>query len=445
MKRVLLILLGVAVVIGLAVALLLASGARPVRTVVTVGGMNVELLQVLPSGQQFTTEKKWHALAKKVLPYRFQSWIPASSSGSCSSGANSITVYIQVTSTNGVPVNGLPWENYRAESLDGELFSAEGGHCSFGGGMGGSPQIFGLSLRTFPRRDRSFILRFTKYDGTELGSLIVANPLTGPLPEWTPRPMPQTATNGDVTVTLKGVTQRGFRHQSYLATDFDVVSTNALWSGTRVTYTSFSDATGNEGSRLSFKEPAWKLVATLHRTEAKRMLDSEKLILADIVPPGAGSVTVTNTSAVLAGVGLRVLAIAGPGMLYRTNEATWAAFPPPHPGDYAYGTSGSSSYNTTHEQHWGFSTPFLIIDLDSTAMKDGAQLFYHGYGPDGRSLGDEHTTGYNTDSKGRQTRAIAFEKWTNGPLAKLEILVSQPKQFEFMINPANVKTNEVKR
>ena len=400
---------------------------------------------MLPSGKQFTTAKKWHAVAKKMLPYRYQSWIPSSSSGSCSSGSNSVTVYLQVTPTNGGTVVQLPWENYRAESLDGEVFSVEGGHCSFGGGTGGSPQIFGLSLRTFPRRDRSFILRFTKYDGTDLGAIKVPNPMNGPFREWTPHPLPQTATNGDVVLTLKGVVRHGSGHRSSLVPDFDLVSTNALWSGTRATYTGYSDATGNEGSHLSIKEPAWKVTATVHRKEASRLLDSEKLILTNIVAPDAGAFVLMDQNAILTGVGVRVSALSGPAMLYRTNSAGWAVKSLDRPQDYPNGTSGFSSDGKTTVQHWGYGKPFLILESDATAMTDGAQLFYRAFGVDGRELGSEHTTGYSTDLKGWQTRAIGFDKWTNGTIARLEILLSRPKLFEFVINPGNVKTNEVKR
>lgn len=445
MKRVLLILFGVAVVIGLAVALLLASGARPVRTAIMVGGMKVEVLQVLPSGKQFTTEKKWHALAKRVLPYRFQRWIPSATSGSCSSGSNSITVYIQVTSTNGTRINSLPWENYRAESVDKEIFTVEGGSCSFGGGIAGVPQVYGLSLRSFPRREREFILRFTEYDGTDLGSIRVANPLNGPFPEWKPRPLPQPSTNGDVVLTLKGIVRHGSGHRAYFAADYALASTNVLWSGNRVTYTSYSDATGNQGPRMSFKEPAWKVTATVHRQDASRMLDSEKLILTNIVAPDAGTFGLMDHEAVLAGVGVRVAALSGPAMLYRTNSAGWAVMSLDRPQDYAYGTSGSSSDGKTTVQHWGYGKPFLILETDSTSMTDGAQLFYRAFGENGRDLGSEHTTGYSTDSRGWQTRAIGFDKWTNGTIARLEIMLSRPKVFEFVIDPANVKTNEVKR
>ncbi len=445
MKRVLLILLGVAGVVAVAVALLLVSGVRPVRTSTTVGGMQVELLQALPAGKQFTTAKEWHALAKRLLPSRYQSWIPSSSSGSCSSGSNSITVYLQVTPPNDGTVTRLPWENYRAESLDGEIFSVEGGSCSFGGGTAGAPQIYGLSLRSFPRREREFLLRFTKYDGTELGSIKVPNPTRAKFPEWTPRPLPQTATNGDVLLTLKGVVQRGSGHRAYLIADYDLVSTNTLWAGNRVTYSGYSDATGNEGLLLSFKEPAWKVTATVHRKEAHRLLDSEKLILTNLVAPDAGAFVLMDNNAVLAGVGLRVATLSGPAMLYRTNSTGWAVKPLDKPQDYAYGTSGSSSDDRTTVEHWGYGKPFLILETDATAMTEGAQLFYRAFGEDGRELGSERATGYRTDSRGWQTRAISFDKWTNGTVARLEILLSRPKVFEFVIDPADVETNEVKR
>ncbi len=429
---------------ALVVALLVAWD-RARENMIVIGGFRVSFVGVAMHGKQFTTEKKWHALAKRVLPYRYQSWIPASSSGSCSSGSNSITVYLQVTPPNGGTVTQLPWENYRAESLDGEIITGESGSCSFAGGTAGAPWIYGLSLRSFPRRQREFILRFTKYDGTDLGSIKVPNPIKATFSEWTPRPVPQTATNGDVVLTLKGVVRHGSGHRSYLVADYDLVSTNTPWSGTRATYTGYSDATGNEGLHLSFKEPAWKVTATVHRKEAHRLLDSEKLILTNIVAPDAGAFVLMDNNAVLAGVGLRVATLSGPAMLYRTNSTGWAVKPLDKPQDYAYGTSGSSSDGRTTVQHWGYGKPFLILETDASAMTEGAQLFYRAFGEDGRELGSEHTTGYSTDSQGWQTRAISFDKWTNGTVARLEILLSRPKLFEFVIDPANVKTNEVKR
>ena len=445
MKRSLLILLGIAVAISLAVALLLASGARPVRTATTVGGMNVELLQVLPAGKQFTTEKPWHSWAKRILPVRYQKWIPNSSSGSCSSGTNSITVYLLVGKTNGAAGIKLPWESYRAESLDGEAFASEGGSCSFGGGMRGAPQINGLSLRAFPRRDPAFILRFTKYDGTILGALRVPNPLKRSFSDWTPLPLPQASTNGDVVLSLKEISLKGYEVRRFLSPEFALVSDNPLWSGTKVTYTTYRDATGNEGFPLSRKEPAWRVVATVHRTETKRMQDGEKLILTNLVAPGAGTFILQSEEAVLAGVRMRTSVLAGPGMLYRTNSSNWAAAPFTQNEGVSYSTSGSMSSGNTQVRHWGYGRPFLLIEIDGATLPDGTQLFCHAYDTEGRPLGPERTGGYDTDKNGWQTRAIAFENWTNGALSRLEILVSRPKIFEFLIDPATVKTNAVKR
>lgn len=445
MKRVLLILLGVALVIGLAVALLMASGARPVRTATTIGGIEVELLQALPSGKQFTTEKPWHSWAKRILPFRYQKWIPNSSSGSCSSDTNSITVYLLVGTTNGAAVNQLPWESYRAESLDGEIFASEGGSCSFGGGMAGAPKINGLFLRAFPRRDPAFILRFTKYDGTVLGALRVPNPVKRSFSDWTPLPVPQAATNGDVVLNLREISLKSYEVWRFLSPEFALVSDNPLWSGTKVTYTTYRDATGNEGFPLSRKEPAWRVVATVYRTETKRMQDGEKLILTNLVAPAAGTFTLQSEEAILAGVRMRTTVLAGPGMLYRTNTSNWGAAPFTQNEGVSYSTSGSSSDGKTQINHWGYGRPFLLIETDSATLPDGTQLFCHAYDTEGRPLGPERTGGYDTDKNGWQTRVISFENWTNGALSRLEILVSRPRIFEFLIDPSAVKTNAVKR
>ncbi len=444
MKRVL-ILVGLVAFLGLAGVLVFLSATKAPRNTTVIGGVTVSVIDVLPAGKTFTTVKKWHPWVRKVLPARFQKWIPFSSSGSCSSGSNSVTVYLELASPSAPWMGQLPWENYRAESLDGEVFAGEGGSCSFGGGMAGAPRIHGLALRAFPRRDKEFILRFTKYDGTQLGSIRVPNPVKGPFPNWKPLPMPQVITNGDVTLTLRSLTMRGPTNRPYISPDYMLDSGNPNWNGIRVTYTTYLDATGNEGFPLSKREPAWRIRAIVHRSEARRMLDEEKLVLANLAAPADGTFAFLSTNTVLAGVGLRTAVISGRGTLYRTNSTGWAAEPFTQNEAPGYSTSGSSSYGNTEVHHWGFGRPFLLLETDSATMPDGTQLFYHAFDADGRELGPEQSNGYSTDKNGWQTRAVSFEKWTNGTLSRLEILVSRPKIFEFLVNPADTKTNTAAR
>src|ERR1017187_6987509 len=66
---------------------------------------------------------------------------------------------------------------------------------------GVSLQSFVLSA--FPRRDKETILRVRPYQGTVVkGEFVLTNPVPGTITNWTPLPLPQTQSAGDLEVTL---------------------------------------------------------------------------------------------------------------------------------------------------------------------------------------------------------------------------------------------------
>ena len=76
------------------------------------------MLDAKVGGAQFTTEKPWHRLARRLLPWQWQSWVPMPSSGSCSSGSNSITVYLEVLDPSGLNLATSPQPWSATEALD---------------------------------------------------------------------------------------------------------------------------------------------------------------------------------------------------------------------------------------------------------------------------------------------------------------------------------------
>ena len=66
---------------------------------------------------------------------------------------------------------------------------------------GVSLQSFALSA--FPRWDKETILRVRPYRGTVVkGEFVLTNPLPGTFAQWTPKPLPNTESDGDLEVTL---------------------------------------------------------------------------------------------------------------------------------------------------------------------------------------------------------------------------------------------------
>ena len=63
--------------------------------------------------------------------------------------------------------------------------------------------IQGFRLDAFPRWDKETILRVQLYRGAiSKGHFVMTNPVPGPVANWTPKPLPDTESDGDLEVTL---------------------------------------------------------------------------------------------------------------------------------------------------------------------------------------------------------------------------------------------------
>jgi hypothetical protein len=64
-------------------------------------------------------------------------------------------------------------------------------------------EIQGFKLLAFPRWDKETILRVRPYRGTVVkGEFVITNPVPGTFAQWTPKPLPDTESDGDLEVTL---------------------------------------------------------------------------------------------------------------------------------------------------------------------------------------------------------------------------------------------------
>ncbi|HUB87816.1 MAG TPA: hypothetical protein VMB22_07985 [Verrucomicrobiae bacterium] len=122
--------------------------------------------------------------------------------------------------------------------------------------------IIGIQLNAFPRHDRSFYLRFASWGNggqrVSKDQFVISNPARGKtFPQWTPEPLPDTQSDGDLNVTLTKLVYgvQGFNggvgsatdpmHKAVLAA-FHMEqngSTVTNWEPVRI---ETSDATGND-------------------------------------------------------------------------------------------------------------------------------------------------------------------------------------------------------
>ena len=422
MKRRIIIIAVLALVAPLVVVLLVALN-RATESTIDVGGFRVSVLGVASPGKPFTTEKNWHPWARKILPGRFQKWIPTPETLTLDS-ANKGSVFVVLEAASRTAPTGATlwkgWQVVEVQSLAGENFGTQALLYPGDTRPGGS-RLWFAPIESFPRRDAAFRLKLLTIDGSELGSLRVPNPVRGSFPVWTPRALPQTVTNGDVTLTLKTLgTASMWRFQipgaqvpGRSSAEYEVKSENPLWKAARVSQSTFHDATGNEGFPLPRSESAWRVSARVLPADPWKMPDAPRLTVTNVPTATPGKHTLQTTNPTVGGVFLQLVAINMPKTWFDTN----------------------SGPRTSQARPW------VEIRTARNSIDPTMELLCHAFGPDQRDLGYGNSMPISYDPPGSMTLSFLFDDWTNGPLSRLEILVCRPKVFEFFVNPADVKTN----
>lgn len=418
-------------IIAIVVFLILLRGDHA-RLVELPDGKTIELLGTTVGGQIFNTEKRWQKLARRFLPNRWQSWIPNAMTGSCGSGSNSITVFLRVSDPTGARIFGTPWQHYGAEDSDGFRYTREGGYCSFGGGA--SDQVIGLSLQAFPRRESSFRLHFYDADDAVMTSLTVPNPVKGPFPQWEASPLPQSTTNGPVVLTLESIEYYTNSTWKSIRPRWKLASADPEWKRARARYSVLSDATGNSAQWLSPREPAWRLHTVVHREHEDDFRRDERWSVDQIKVPAEDGFTPIDQETNLRGVTILAKVISSAGKLTVTNGVS-RGHTPFRPGDGSHSTTSSGNLRT---ESWSAEKPFVLLEARNVQPDDEIRITL--FDDLGQKINLEDNHGYSGSSAGGRMYAPQFELPPGTKSLSLEIILSRPLIFDFMVNPKDVQT-----
>ncbi len=417
----------VAVVVALGVWLF---GANQGRSVTLPNGSTVELLGTRVGNAPFTTEKKWESIARKILPVQLQRWLPPISSVcSSSSGSNSVTVYLHVVNPSRTASGTLPWQGYVAEDENGFRYPGGGGYCSSSDFSGNT--WCGLTLSAYPRRQREFLFHFLGPNGAVLASLRAPNPVRGPFPEWQPQPIPQTQTNGPVRLTLESMEEVRDGQWHYPRLKFHLQAADPAWAKAEERYSTLVDSTGNEGSFLSRREKVWKLKTSVFRERAQDFATNEQNVLTNITLPTAGNFVMVDRSADCAGVGVKVLVLAGAGTFGISNGVTRFMLPP----GQGSGSHSSSSWGTNTTESWDISTVSLMVEARN--MQGDDEMQFHVRDDTGQEL-KVAANGYDVMNSGSRMYKPPFSLTEGAKFVTVQVIVSRPLRFEFLVNPADI-------
>jgi hypothetical protein len=410
-----------------------ALADRRARFVTFPDGSRVEFLGAVMGSGTFTTDNVWHRLARRYLPARIQSWLPAVID--CSglySDSNSATIILRLN--NPTSVSGrAPWSGYTPADQNGFRYPGNGGYSVRSDARGN--YTYAIGLRSFPRWEPKFSLHFADMNGVDVATLQVPNPTPGPFPVWQPSPLPQTRTNGPVTLTLGSLTEKlqtdGKAY--YLSPKFNVRSVHPAWADAEANFQELLDATGNEGMLLSPREPAWKLRALVFRKRPKDFAANEQLVLTNLALPAPGQFQSLDQSADCNGVGVKVLVLAGAGSFGLSNGVTRFMQPPPQGTGGAFSSTVGNGYSV---ETWGSSTPFLLVEVRNAQPDDDIQI--HLLDNSGREEKIE-TSRNGTASSALSIYKFAFDPPQGTKFVTLTLVVNRPLLFDFLVDPADVR------
>jgi hypothetical protein len=414
---------------ALALALPRIRAARKGNFANLAGGARLELAGTSIGGATFTTDKPWMARARKILPGALQRWLPTVFTGICGNGSNSLTVWVRVSPAGAVtPVS---WGRASTEDDSGFSYAEGSGYCSMGSG-----QLTGMTLRAYPRRQKDFLFHLLDAQGATVATFRVPNPAAGPFSEWQPLPLPQTATNGPVTLTLRGLERRqGWINQPYVSGSWKAESVQPGWSNATVRYWTLLDATGNEGQQLSPREPAWKFRAQVMRPNPGDFAPAEKLVLTNLPLQAAGHFLAMDQTNLAAGLTINVSVLCGAGCLAITN-GTSRSMSSDLQGWTGHTTYGRSSNGDLLVEMWGATNSFFLVEAANTQAGD--EIHFYLRDDLGRDVKIQ-ANGWSGGLTGGRVYQPTFSAPADAKFVTLEVIVDRPLVFDFLVNPREVQ------
>ncbi|MCA9111996.1 MAG: hypothetical protein KDA52_18735, partial [Planctomycetaceae bacterium] len=266
----------------------------------------------------------------------------------------------------------------------------------------------------------------------------------GGAPTWTPQPMPQTATDGDIAVTLESLPTHRIQeknqpeHLPRIVVEPKVVTERGgqptdEWG---VLQYEFEDALGNRGDsyncQLSPHEAAWKLKLRLFRNDDASFDASDVLNLHDQPIPAIDTIARIDESFVNGGVNARVLAICGSGQTTVKFRSM---------------LSNSSSFGTSSSDRW---KPRIETDLMGSKSQSRIEsqlpivvVQTSGRTPDDRvslSVSDQAGNPIETRQHAHhEPLFFQFDPPAGTESVNLRLIIQRARNVEFLVEPPKMQ------
>jgi hypothetical protein len=287
-------------------------------------------------------------------------------------------------------------------------------------------------FEAFPRREPTLSFRLYEKDGKLLMEKSFPNPgYRTDFPTWTPEELPLTKKGEGLEVTLKSLMPMSKWRQ--VSPTIEVRSDDPSWENPRSTHT-WTDATGNAGEWLSPFEPAWKLHLRLRRRHDAEFPASAIWKIASLSVPTGLTLTNIDQQQVVDGVGMRVRYVA-PAAEIRDEGGVITLTPPRNPGRTGMNHStGSTTVGGKIVNYTSIESGMPYVRLDHDPLPPGVELVCDVRDQNGVHLNNNLPPG-GGGVNGVYYKAVYYTPGPDTKTVSLEVRVSRPKDFEFVIAP----------
>lgn len=396
----------------------------PDGSVITIRG-------VVAGTNEFAFDYGPPGIVRQILPASILHRLP-STHGITIHPSNPLGLTVCMTRQN--PTNGAYLDPFwgQVETVDaaGNVFVGNPGSGSVDGN-----RLIDFNLESFPRREKSFRLRIHDQRNTHVAEFVIRNPFSSTnFPSWTPESLPITKTNGDVQLTLSGLTVVSNGWGNYCNVDYKVESPDSSWTSREHIYQWFTDATGNKGAYLSPNESAWKFHMQVYRPNGGEFPTNLAWTLPLLTVPNDLCVSNLQASNTVDGISIWVPAFCGGGILNISNRIHYSMT---GPVGVAANLGASWSGNGSNMlERFGRAHPFVVVETGN--LPGATELVIHFRDSDGHLLSSktkQGSFGIPTNPEGRTQRRCLELTDTNVEAVSVEIVVNRAKEFEFLVKP----------
>ena len=389
-----------------------------------------------PGLEPFTTDGPILSSLRRFLPPRWSTWLPQDITMNCGRFTNDLTIYLRLEDVSAA--SSSPWSQVVIEDDIGFHYPNPVGFCVTTGTRGN--WYHGIRLSAFPRRQALFTCRLFDGKSNEIATFKVRNPINRSYPVWKPLPLPQTQSNGVVSLRLDSFELQKTFIGTYVKPHWSVDSTDPKWRNAVPNYDELSDASGNVANSLSPMESAWKIRASVYRSSTEEFLEQEKLVIPHVQLPDDQHMVSIDATRALDGVTLRGLVIAPPGEISMTNN-TQRGF---KPGPKEIGRRQSSRSSAPQNgipmvvESETIGNQFLMVEADGLRPGDEIQLDYVVPGHAKQTAATRYDDRFS-DGSGKERLFLELDWDESAKSIDLELRVSRPIRFDFLVYPKDAQ------